>query len=51
MGCCNRPVWVPPWDAGALTERRKKRFELLEQRLAEQAAHEASLANEETENE
>ncbi len=43
MGCCPRPTPTPRWDSSLVTERRKKRFELLEQRLTEQAANEAIL--------
>ena len=51
MGCCPRPTPVPRWDSSLVVERRKKRFDLLEQRLAEQAINEAIVHAEENNDE
>jgi len=43
VGCCPRPAPAPRWDSSLVVERRKRRFELLEQRMSEQNQQPAIL--------
>lgn len=47
MGCCPR-VPIPSWNSSSLTEHRRKRLAVLEQRLKEQENATPQILNNQT---